>query len=93
MSEKHDAIHALTYSVHSTLHKSYVLGANDALYLASDISTATSPVLFDGVLHHPRSVAEMLLALMDVVKARHHISAAMLDRILAEADPVVTTLS
>lgn len=93
MSEKHDAIHALTYSVHSKLDRSDVQGVNDALYLASDISTTTSSVLFDGVLHHPRRVAEMLLALMDVVKARHHIPAAMLNRILAEADPVVTTHS
>lgn len=45
---------------------------------------------FEGRLTDPTRFAPLLLALGDVVKARHHIPPAMLSRILAEADPVVT---
>lgn len=49
-----------------------------------------SPFFFEGRLANPRRTAELLRAVMNVVQSRFHIPAAMLGRILAEADPVVT---
>lgn len=46
--------------------------------------------LFEGRFQDGPVAAAMLLALGDVVQARHHVPAAMLARILAEADPVIT---
>jgi hypothetical protein len=45
---------------------------------------------FDGRLRDPQRTAALLLALGDVVQSRHHVPAAMLQRILAAADPLVT---
>ncbi|HND55802.1 MAG TPA: hypothetical protein PLV92_25475, partial [Pirellulaceae bacterium] len=50
----------------------------------------TSPVFFEGQLLRPRLAAEQLRALFKVVQSRFHVPAAMLGRILALADPVVT---
>jgi hypothetical protein len=49
-----------------------------------------NPFFFEGRLANPRRTAELLRAVMNVVQSRFHIPAAMLGRILAEADPVVT---
>ena len=49
-----------------------------------------SLLFFRGVLVQPRRTADLLLALSRVVRTRFHIPAAMLARIGAEADPVVT---
>lgn len=48
------------------------------------------PHFFTGQLTRPRRTAELLRALMNIVKSRFHIPAAMLKKILAESDPVVT---
>ncbi|MDG2222209.1 MAG: SWIM zinc finger domain-containing protein [Rubripirellula sp.] len=50
----------------------------------------TNPFFFQGRLNTPRRAAGLLRSLMTVVKSRFHIPPAMLERILAEADPVVT---
>lgn len=49
-----------------------------------------NPFFFEGRLANPRRTAELLRAVMTVVQSRFHIPAAMLGRILAESDPVVT---
>lgn len=50
-----------------------------------------SPFFFEGQLTNPQQTAELLRAVMTVVQSRFHIPAAMLDRILAESDPMVTS--
>lgn len=50
----------------------------------------TSPHFFSGHLVKPRRIANLLRGLMNIVRSRFHIPAAMLNRILAESDPVVT---
>ncbi len=52
--------------------------------------SADPDLFFCGRLARPRLTADLLLALVRVVQSRFHIPAAMLARILAEADPVVT---
>ena len=49
-----------------------------------------SPFFFEGRLLNPQRVAELLRSIMTVVRSRFHIPPAMLQRILAESDPVVT---
>lgn len=49
-----------------------------------------SPYFFEARLASPVRAAKLLTAVMRVVKSRFHVPAAMLNRILAEADPVVT---
>lgn len=49
------------------------------------------PHFFTGGLVRPERTAKLLLALMDVVRARFHIPSAMLERILSQSDPVVTS--
>lgn len=49
------------------------------------------PHFFSGRLAQPERTAKLLLSLMAVVHARFHVPAAMLARILAQADPVVTS--
>jgi len=48
------------------------------------------PHFFEGTLAHPQRTAKLLLGLMSVVQARFHVPAAMLGRIIALADPIVT---
>ncbi len=48
------------------------------------------PQFFEGELVRPKQTAEMLRGLMRVVQARFHLPAAMLQRILIQADPIVT---
>lgn len=45
---------------------------------------------FEGTLAYPQRTAKMLLGLMSIVHARFHVPAAMLGRIIALADPIVT---
>ncbi|QDU98574.1 SWIM zinc finger family protein [Lignipirellula cremea] len=66
-------------------------GATRTLRLATFRSGEDpSPFFFEGRLARPQQTAELLRAIMTVVQSRFHIPAAMLGRILAEADPVVT---
>lgn len=48
------------------------------------------PQFFSGQLVRPRRTAGLLRGLMDIVRSRFHVPASMLNRILAESDPVVT---
>src|SRR5688500_932989 len=48
------------------------------------------PCFFRGELVRPKRTAELLRGLMRVVHARFHLPAAMLQRILIQADPIVT---
>ena len=66
-------------------------GANRTLRLATfGTGEDTSPFFFEGRLANPQRTAQLLRTMMTVVQSRFHIPAAMLGRILAEADPVVT---
>lgn len=66
------------------------LTADAGLALAtSGVETAPS-LFFRGRLTAPRRAADLLLALSRVVRSRYHMPAAMLARLTAESDPVVT---
>lgn len=62
-----------------------------ALLLATSGGAAEYPHFFRGRLLAPRRTADLLLALVHVVHSRFHVPPAMLARILALADPVVTS--
>jgi hypothetical protein len=49
------------------------------------------PHFFRGRLVRPRLTADLLRGLVQIVHSRFHVPAAMLARILAEADPVITS--
>jgi len=49
-----------------------------------------TPFFFEGRLTNPQRAAELLRAIMTIVQSRFHIPASMLERILAESDPIVT---
>ena len=49
------------------------------------------PHFFSGELCRPERTAKLLLSLMAIVQARFHVPTAMLERILLQADPVVTS--
>lgn len=59
--------------------------------LATSGGTRDFPYFFQGALLRPRLTALLLRALSKIVAARFHIPAAMLRRILAMSDPVVTS--
>lgn len=61
------------------------------LRLATSGGVAEHPHFFTGELAHPRVTAQLLRSLSRVVQARYHVPPAMLERILALADPVVTS--
>ncbi|MBS0266349.1 MAG: SWIM zinc finger family protein, partial [Planctomycetes bacterium] len=65
--------------------------AGPRLRLATSGGAEENPVFFQGRLLHPRRTADLLRALMVVVHARYSIPPNMLARILALADPVVTS--
>ena len=65
--------------------------AGSHLVLATSGGAAPNPYFFEGVLTRPRVTAQLLRTLSDVVGARYHLPPAMLERILALADPVVTS--
>jgi hypothetical protein len=62
----------------------------NGLRLACAANQTEAPLFFQGHLTSPRRTAQMLLALTRVVASRFHTPAAMLARVLREADPVVT---
>ncbi|MGE0324471.1 MAG: SWIM zinc finger family protein [Polyangiaceae bacterium] len=67
------------------------LGGDHHLRLATVSPGDLHPHFFTGRLANPERTAKLLLSLMSVVHARFHIPAAMLERILAQSDPVVTS--
>lgn len=66
------------------------LPAGPKLRLATFGGAEEHPYFFTGRIAQPRRTADLLRALMEVVKARYSIPPAMLKRIHAMADPVVT---
>jgi hypothetical protein len=60
------------------------------LRLATSGGPEAHPRFFAGRLLAPRRTADLLLALVRVVQSRFHVPPAMLARLLALADPVVT---
>lgn len=62
----------------------------DRLLLATSTAPEVPSLFFRGTLIEPRRTADLLLALVRVVQSRFHIPAQMLQRIIAQADPVVT---
>ena len=65
-------------------------GSGDRLFLSTTSAPERSPLFFQGALQQPRRAADLLLALSRVVRTRFHIPPAMLARIVAQSDPVVT---
>lgn len=81
---------AIDYTYHY-LHESRCDSSSGELRLATFADSQEShPYFFRGELVRPKRSAELLRSLMRVVQARFHVPAAMLQRILAMADPVVT---
>jgi len=66
------------------------LTAGPLLDLATFGGRKPNPFFFSGAVARPRLTADLLRALFDVVRSRFHTPAAMLGKILAMADPVVT---
>jgi hypothetical protein len=67
------------------------LPAGSRLRLATWGGVEEHPVFFQGRLLRPRRAADLLRGLMEIVHARFFIPPNMLARILAMADPVVTS--
>jgi hypothetical protein len=61
------------------------------LHLATSGGAEAHPYFFDGRLLAPRRSADLLLGLHQIVQSRFYIPPAMLERLLREADPVVTS--
>lgn len=62
----------------------------ERLFLATSGGAEAHPFFFQGALVEPRRTADLLLALVRIVQSRFHIPAAMLAKIIAMSDPVVT---
>jgi len=79
--------------VYRYLHPSDVSrdASGPRLALATSSGPDDHPYFFEGRLARPKQTADLLRGLMAIVHARYHIPPAMLERILAMADPVVTS--
>ncbi len=64
---------------------------NPAIHLATSGGTSAHPYFFEGQLVRARLSALLLRAVSNVAGARYYTPPAMLQRILAAADPVVTS--
>jgi len=81
---------ALDY-IYSYLHSSRLDPTGHSLQLATfSDSDDQHPYFFSGRLVQPKHTAELLRGLMHVVRTRFHVPAAMLQRVLSLADPIVT---
>lgn len=58
---------------------------------SNDKVSESNPYFFQGQLANPRRTADLLRCLMTIVRSRFHVPAQMLQRILLESDPVVTS--
>jgi hypothetical protein len=65
--------------------------AAPSLSLATSGGAEPQPHFFTGEVAHPRVTAQLLRSLSRVVQSRYYLPPAMLKRVLAEADPVVTS--
>lgn len=80
--------HTYRYAFESHVHAD---PREPAMRLATSGGAAEFPYFFQGALTRPRLTAQLLYALSQVVAARYHVPPAMLERILRECDPVVTS--
>ncbi len=64
-----------------------MLSHGPKLRLATFGGREDHPLFFRGELVRPKRTADLLRAVVDVVQSRFHVPAAMLARILAQADP------
>jgi hypothetical protein len=80
---------ALDYTYHY-LHASSMDAAQGLRLATCAPGQERHPYFLSGQLAKPKQTAELLRCLMRVVQARYHVPAAMLERILAQSDPVVT---
>ncbi len=62
-----------------------------ALRLATSGGPEENPHFFTGTLAHPRLTAQLLRTLSRIVQTRYHVPPAMLAKIVALADPVITS--
>lgn len=82
---------ALEYAYRYRNHSALIQRpAERRLSLATSRGTADNPYFFEGRVIRPRLAAALLQSLMEVVRARFHLPAAVLAKIGAVADPVVT---
>lgn len=63
---------------------------NSGIFLAASSSTATSAPFFRGYLAMPRRTADLALVLAHVVRTRFYTPPGMLQRLIAQRDPVIT---
>lgn len=100
MTQTDNAVTSLETRMAAALEHSYrycfasEVKARDAgaeLRLATSGGVAEFPYFFQGALKQPRMAAQLLRVLSKVVAARFHIPPAMLKRIVAQSDPVVTS--
>lgn len=80
--------HTYRYAVPSALSP-HARGAD--VQLGTSGGAAEYPYFFQGSLTRPRLTAQLLRVLSRVVASRFHLPAAMLERIIRERDPVVTS--
>jgi SWIM zinc finger len=66
------------------------LGRDGGLALAASGTLEAGRPFFDGSARRPHELALLLRTVSDVVRSRHHVPAAMLEKILLLADPVFT---
>jgi hypothetical protein len=66
-------------------------GTGRRLRLATFTAPQQSPHFFTGKLTHPRQTADLLLALSLISRTRYFMAPGMVARIIAAADPVVTS--
>lgn len=81
---------AALYQDYHYLRPSSLVDSDRTLSLATCTNVDEHPHFFRGTLVNPGRFADLLGGLMQVVQARFHVPAAMLGRLLALADPVVT---
>jgi len=63
---------------------------NSGIFLAASSSTATSAPFFRGYLAMPRRTADLALVLAHVVRTRFYTPPGLLQRLIAQRDPVIT---
>ena len=66
------------------------MAADGGLALAASGTNEAGRPFFDGCAQRPHELALLLRTVSDVVRSRHHVPAAMLEKILLLADPVFT---
>ncbi len=81
---------AALYQNYRYLYPSALVETDRTLRLATCTDRQTHPYFFQGQLQNAGRAAELLRGLMHIVQARYHVPAAMLEKIVALADPVVT---